>query len=153
MKKRKRKSSTVSLNVTGGIEAFHHYNVWDVLLGKHDMIKTIIEFLSFPNTSINNSMVKVISVNKKTRDYIFKCFLDKISVNNENKLNFLIRMIEKKKNHEPYIIHRQATRTKFLRQDHIPIKILSWRTEVKVLSNILKRATHGSFTMLVNVKS
>ena len=70
MKKRKT-SSTVPYNATCSTEALQNYNSWDTILNNHNIVKCTIEFLSFPYISINRSMVRLISVNKETREYIF----------------------------------------------------------------------------------
>ena len=45
-----------------------NYNLWDILLNNnHDVIKGIIEFLSFPHISTNSSMIRIVSVNKQIK--------------------------------------------------------------------------------------
>ena len=70
-------------------------NLWDILLNNHDILKSIIKFLSFPDISINRSILTIISANRETRDYMFKYMISKITITNENNVNFLINIIEK----------------------------------------------------------
>ena len=126
-------SSSAPYNATSGIETFKNYNSWDIIFDNHDIIKGIIEFLSFPHISINRSMVMLIYANKNTRDYIFEYLINQITVKNQHQIHFLLDIIEKKSSNKK-TFDDITTKTK----NTFQIKILSWYTNVAVLSNILK---------------